>query len=62
MIQAEIGGFGETVSSYSFPGHPMPPNLDEVLAALEFLNHQCPECEPRSDQGNASSEPSIRSY
>ncbi len=38
--------FGEIVSSYSLPGHTMPPNLNEVLAALEFLNHECPECEP----------------
>ena len=38
--------FGEIVSSYSLPGHIMPRNLDEVLGTLEFLNHQCPECEP----------------
>lgn len=38
--------FGEIVSSYSVPGHAMPPNLDEILSTLEFVNHQCPECEP----------------
>ena len=38
--------FGEIVLSYSLPGNTMPPNVDQVLRTLEFLNHQCPECEP----------------
>lgn len=46
MTQAEIGGFREIVSSYSLSGHTKPPNFDEVLGTLEFLNHQCPEYEP----------------
>lgn len=38
--------FGEIVSTYISPGHSMPPTLEELLSTLEFINHQCPECEP----------------
>lgn len=38
--------FGEIVSICAAPGHLMPPNIEEILSTLEFLNHQCPECEP----------------
>lgn len=38
--------FGEIVSTYIAPEHSMPPTLAEVLRTLEFINHQCPECEP----------------
>lgn len=38
--------FGEIVSTYVAPVHPMPPSLDEILSTLEFINQQCPECEP----------------
>lgn len=33
--------FGEIVSTYASP-----PKVDEILSTLEFVNHQCPECEP----------------
>lgn len=38
--------FGEIVSTYVAPAHPMPPSIDELLRTLEFVNQQCPECEP----------------
>lgn len=38
--------FGEIASTYAAPGHMMPPKLEEILNTLEFLNQQCPECEP----------------
>lgn len=38
--------FGEIVSAYVAPSHTMPPSLEEILSTLEFVNHQCPECEP----------------
>lgn len=38
--------FGEIVSTYAAPAQPMPPSIGEVLSALEFINWQCPECEP----------------
>lgn len=38
--------FGEIVSTYIAPAHAMPPTLAEILRTLEFMNHQCPECEP----------------
>lgn len=38
--------FGEIVSTYIGLEQPMPPNLAEILRTLEFMNHQCPECEP----------------
>ena len=38
--------FGEIVSTYVAPHHSMPPNVEEILRILEFVNHQCPECEP----------------
>ncbi len=38
--------FGEIVSTYIAPGHPMPPSVKEILSTLEFVNCQCPECEP----------------
>lgn len=42
MTQAEIGGFREIVSSYSLSGHTMLPNIDEVMATLEFLKSSAP--------------------
>lgn len=38
--------FGEIAATYVAPGHSMPPSIKEILSTLEFLNHQCPECEP----------------
>jgi peroxiredoxin len=38
--------FGEIVSTYVAPGHSMPPNVAEILSTLDFVNQQCPECEP----------------
>lgn len=38
--------FGEIVSTYVAPRHSMPPNVAEILSALDFVNQQCPECEP----------------
>jgi peroxiredoxin len=38
--------FGEIVSVYDARGGKHPPSNDEVLKMLEFINHQCPECEP----------------
>jgi peroxiredoxin len=38
--------FGEIVSTYIEPEHSMPPTIEEILRTLEFINHQCPECEP----------------
>jgi peroxiredoxin len=38
--------FGEIVSTYVAPGHLMPPSVEEILSTLEFVNYQCPECEP----------------
>lgn len=38
--------FGEIVSTHVAPEHSMPPTLEEILSKLEFINHQCPECEP----------------
>lgn len=38
--------FGEIISTYAAPGHSMPPDIGEILGMLEFINHQCPECEP----------------
>jgi peroxiredoxin len=38
--------FGEIVSTYVAPGRSMPPSVEELLRTLEFVNHQCPECEP----------------
>lgn len=38
--------FGEIVSTYIAPDHTMPPGVDELLHTLEFMNQQCPECEP----------------
>ena len=38
--------YGEIISTYAAPGHIMPPKLEEILGTLEFLNQQCPECEP----------------
>lgn len=38
--------FGEIAATYGAPGHSMPPSIQEILSALEFVNHQCPECEP----------------
>lgn len=38
--------FGEIATSYVAPAHLMPPSVSEILSALEFVNFQCPECEP----------------
>lgn len=38
--------FGEIVSAYVAPSHTMPPSFEEILSTFEFVNHQCPECEP----------------
>ena len=38
--------FGEIVSVYDARGGQHQPSNDEVLRMLEFINHQCPECEP----------------
>jgi len=38
--------FGEIVSTYAAPGHSMPPGIEEIISLLEFVNQQCPECEP----------------
>ncbi len=38
--------FGEIVSVYEARGGKNLPSADEVLKTLEFINHQCPECEP----------------
>jgi len=37
--------FGEIVSTYGVPGACLP-KVEEILRTLEFVNHQCPECEP----------------
>ena len=38
--------FGEIAETYVAPDRQMPPSVAEILSALEFLNYQCPECEP----------------
>lgn len=38
--------YGEIVSTYVAPGHSIPPNVAEILSTLDFVNQQCPECEP----------------
>jgi peroxiredoxin len=38
--------FGEIAATYAAPGHPMPPTVAEILSTLDFVNQQCPECEP----------------
>ena len=38
--------FGEIVSTYVAPAHSMPPSIEEILRTLEYVNQQCPECEP----------------
>ena len=38
--------YGEIVSTYAVSGRLLPPTVDEILRTLEFVNHQCPECEP----------------
>lgn len=38
--------FGEIVCAFAGPGHSTPPAVDKILSALEFVNQQCPECEP----------------
>ena len=38
--------YGEIVLTYVAHGHFMPPSVDEILSKLEFVNYQCPECEP----------------
>jgi peroxiredoxin len=38
--------FGEIVSTYVAPDHSIPPKVAEILGTLDFVNQQCPECEP----------------
>ena len=38
--------FGEIVSVYDARSGKNLPSTDEILKMLEFINHQCPECEP----------------
>ena len=38
--------FGEIASAYSAQSEAAPPAIDEILRTLDFLNQQCPECEP----------------
>jgi peroxiredoxin len=38
--------FGEIALAYSAESHTAPPSVDEILRTLDFLNQQCPECEP----------------
>lgn len=38
--------YGEIVLTYVAPSHCMPPSVEEILSKLEFVNYQCPECEP----------------
>ncbi len=38
--------FGEIVSVYDARGGKNLPSTDDILKVLEFINHQCPECEP----------------
>ncbi|HLH10053.1 MAG TPA: redoxin domain-containing protein [Terriglobales bacterium] len=38
--------FGEVVSVHSELNHKQLPNISEIVKTLEFISHQCPECEP----------------
>ncbi len=38
--------FGEIFSVYDVRSGKKRPLTDEILKMLEFINHQCPECEP----------------
>jgi len=38
--------FGEIVSTYVVSDNASLPRVEEILRMLEFVNHQCPECEP----------------
>lgn len=38
--------FGEIAATYVASGHSIAPGIQEILSALEFVNQQCPECEP----------------
>ena len=38
--------YGEIVSVFHTFGGEQLPATEELLKLLEFLNHQCPECEP----------------
>ena len=38
--------FGEIVSTHVASDRSMPPGIHEILNTLEFVNNQCPECEP----------------
>jgi len=38
--------FGEIVSTYGGFSHLIPPTVEEVLGTFDFVNQQCPECEP----------------
>ena len=38
--------FGEIFSVYDVRSGKNLPRTDEILKMLEFINHQCPECEP----------------
>jgi peroxiredoxin len=38
--------FGEIFATYTESGRALPLGIEEILRALEFVNQQCPECEP----------------
>lgn len=38
--------FGEIVSAYGAPDQLTPPRVTDILNTLDFVNQQCPECEP----------------
>lgn len=38
--------FGEIAATYVVSDRSTPPSIGEILRTLEFVNHQCPECEP----------------
>jgi peroxiredoxin len=38
--------FGEIVLAYDGSSHLMPPTVEDVLRTFDFVNQQCPECEP----------------
>jgi len=49
--------FGEIVAAYSARRHSMPPSVEVILNALEFVNHQCPSVNRLS--GFCSTRPGI---
>jgi peroxiredoxin len=38
--------FGEIVSTYVASSYSMSPKVAEILSTIDFVNRQCPECEP----------------